>query len=124
MRNYRLFLDDERMIEDCKEFFGPMYDRSVDDWVICRKSAEALDTVREKGLPTFMALDHDLGTDLNDYTIDNTMKFLHALVELVGIETPPPEYSVHSMNPVGRLNIVSFMESWKKVAHAKNSKTN
>lgn len=116
--SYRLFLDDERAIEDCENYLGdPMYDTTVDDWVICRKSADALDTVRKKGLPTFMALDHDLGLD-DDYNLDTTMKFLHALVELVGAETPPPEYSVHSMNAVGRMNIVSFMMSWKHVSRS------
>lgn len=100
---YILFLDDERTIE--------MVDRSV--WpekthILFATSSEwAKWIVREHGVPVFMSLDHDLGGD------DTTMKFLHWLAE-DWFYTSIPEYVVHSANPVGAANIVSFMDSWKR----------
>ena len=53
-----------------------------------------------------MDLDHDLGGE------DTAMVFLHWLAnEYYDAEI---EYRVHSQNPNGAQNIVSFMESWKK----------
>ncbi len=92
----RLYLDDVRVAP------GPEY-------VTARSTDEALALTRERW-PSFMALDHDLGGD------DTTMVFLRRLVDEVwdGV-LPVPDYTVHSANPVGRANIVAFMESWKKV---------
>jgi hypothetical protein len=43
------------------------------------------------------------------------MLFLRRLVnELWDGKETPPQYRVHSANPVGSENIKSFMESWKK----------
>jgi len=57
-----------------------------------------------------MSLDHDLGGD------DTTMVFLKRLVnEVWDGKTNPPDYAIHSANPIGSKNIQSFMESWKKV---------
>lgn len=64
-------------------------------------------------LPSLMLLDHDLG---GEQASETTMDFLRWLER----ETKycehylPPEYKVHSANPVGKGNIVSFMESWCK----------
>jgi hypothetical protein len=94
---WNLYLDDLRI---------PPADR---DWIICRSTDEALSTIAEQGLPAFISFDHDLGGD------DTSMVFLRRLVnELWDGGTPPPSYQVHSANPVGVQNIVSFMESWKR----------
>jgi hypothetical protein len=92
----QLYLDDVR--------FPPN-----NQFILARSSAEALDVVKKLGWPTFMSLDHDLGGQ------DTTMVFLRQLVAALwdGVSAPP-QYSVHSANPVGKANIVSFMESWKK----------
>lgn len=92
----KLYIDDERYPPD-------------DGFVLLRSTQEALQHVKTHGWPTFMSLDHDLGGE------DTTMCFLRRLVnELWDGKTPPPDYHVHSMNPVGRKNIISFMDSWKK----------
>lgn len=78
-------------------------------WVVCRSTEEALTAVSELGLPGFISFDHDLGGD------DTAMAFLSRLVnELWDGSAPPPDYRVHSANPVGAQNIRSFMESWKR----------
>jgi hypothetical protein len=101
---YYLYLDDERNI--------PVHYGREHNWVVRRSSKEAIDYVTKCGLPQFMSLDHDLGGD------DTTMNFLKWLAYEYWPQLPPetkiPAYVVHSANPVGRQNIISFMESWKK----------
>lgn len=60
-------------------------------------------------MPSFISFDHDLGGD------DTTMVFLRRLTdeEWDGV-SPPPDYTIHSANPVGAQNIRSFMESWRR----------
>lgn len=93
---YKMFIDDVRMPPQ-------------GDWVVVRSSNEAISYIQANGMPAFISFDHDLGGD------DTTMVFLRDLVDLVwNGEDAPPAYEVHSANPVGRLNIVSFMDSWKR----------
>lgn len=91
---YKLYLDDLR-------------DPPDDSWVVARSSDEAFIILNVKGLPDFMSLDHDLGGD------DTTMVFLKNLA-IIYSEGPVPDYQVHSANPVGRDNIIGFIESWRK----------
>jgi len=95
---YKLFIDDIRMPPP-----------PFADWVVVRSSEQALAYIQKHGMPVFISFDHDLGGD------DTTMVFLRRLVDTVwnGTDTPP-DYIVHSANPVGSLNIISFMDSWKK----------
>jgi hypothetical protein len=93
---YRMFIDDIR---------SP----PPGDWVVVRSSGEALSHIQNHGMPEFISFDHDLGGD------DTTMVFLRKLVDIVwNGDDVPPDYTVHSANPVGRLNIISFMDSWKR----------
>lgn len=84
------------------------------EWIVVRSTNDALAYVEKYGMPQFISFDHDLGEN------DTTMIFLRTLVNHVwnGKDTPP-EYAVHSANPVGKENIISFMESWKRVAASK-----
>ena len=94
---WHLYLDDLR---------DPPPDR---EWVVCRSTHQALEVVASRGMPAHMSLDHDLGGN------DTSMIFLRRLANDVWDDTsPPPDYQVHSANPVGAQNIVSFMESWRK----------
>lgn len=100
--SWKLFLDDER-------------NPSEPGWTVARSSTMGVVKVIEKArLPKEMSLDHDLGGE------DNTMRFLrelHHIWETRGADPDLiPEYRVHSANPVGARNIISFMESWKRSA--------
>ena len=92
-----LFIDDERNLNN------------LTGYVVLRSSDEAINYIRQNGWPTFMSLDHDLGGE------DTVMVFLKRLVNEIwdGI-MPVPGYIVHSANPEGAKNIVSYMDSWKK----------
>lgn len=92
---YKLFIDDERNPPD-------------NGWIVARSTIEALNYIQNNGWPEFISFDHDLGGD------DTTMVFLRKLVDSWNGNESPPAYKVHSANPVGTKNIISFMESWKK----------
>ena len=95
-----LFLDDLRNPPD-------------DSWTVARSSIEALEYVNIRGLPQEMSLDHDLGGD------DTTMEFLKKLIpNHLDSGTEVPKYMIHSQNPVGKANIISMMESWKKIVNS------
>src|ERR1035437_2857841 len=94
---WKLFIDDER-------------DPVKDDWVIARSSQQAIDAcISENSIPNEISFDHDLGGD------DTSMVFLNWLVSVVldGAFSIPKGfiYSVHSHNPVGRLNIMKLMDN-------------
>lgn len=93
--SYQLYLDDERTPID-----GSL--------VIARTVEEAKELVLTRGAPSFMHLDHDLGGD------STSMDFLKWLYENFP-DAPPPPWSVHSANPVGRDNINSYLLSWKSL---------
>jgi hypothetical protein len=94
---WNLFLDDLRDPPPGRE------------WVVCRSTEEALAAVAERGMPAFASLDHDLGGE------DTGMVFLRRLAaEHWDGRSPPPESTVHSANPVGKMNIISFMDSWRR----------
>jgi hypothetical protein len=76
-----------------------------------KSTAEAKKLVDEHGLPRRMDLDHDLGIGKFGEA-DTVMEFLRWLSER--FPNHPPDYAIHSQNPIGVKNIISFMESWKK----------
>jgi hypothetical protein len=91
---YKLFIDDVR-------------DPPDDSWTVVRTVEEAKYLIQSWDLPTHMSLDHDLGGD------ETVMQILHWMSEEF-YEEGPPEWCIHSANPVGRDNMESFLKSWGK----------
>lgn len=99
--HYSLYLDDER---------DPKTSR---DWVIVRSYEAFVATIKERGLPTHMSLDHDLGEEsksgfecakwLVSYCLDNELT-------LGGVDV-----WVHSANPVGASNIRGLLLQFQQV---------
>lgn len=95
---YRLYLDDVR---------EPKTDH---DWTVVRSFDAFTEVVIERGLPTYVSFDHDLGEDvpsgfdaakwLVDFAIENELP-------LEDVET-----NVHSANPVGAENIRGLLRSY------------
>lgn len=106
---WTLFLDDER--EFAETYTNYSSSKIV---LVARSTKEAIALVEKYRRPDMILLDHDLGNG------DTAMEFLkwlepycHAWID--DDDNPyPPDYRIHSANPVGQQNIVSFMESWKK----------
>jgi len=102
---YTLWLDDKR-----SPTFYPEVPVELKAYplVWARDTEQAQTTVQELGFPIFMFLDHDLGGD------DISTTFLKWLANEYP-EPPVLAYIVLSSNIPGSKNIISFMESWKKV---------
>lgn len=96
MKNWKLFLDDERF---------PM----TDDWKIARNSTDAVMYVCIWGIPNEIAFDHDLGGE------DTSIKFINWMTEQVldgKLNIPEGfKYSIHSQNPIGAENIKHKMDA-------------
>jgi len=123
-----LFLDDERFPKDVKWIELPAV-----EWKIIRTFNEFVQFIEQNGPPAIISFDHDLAWPehyeeyvkcrrldrqfeyenmkertgfcaakwLCEYCQDNKIKF--------------PEYYVHTMNPIGKENIISYIESYKRV---------
>lgn len=93
---YALFLDDERIPKTNRRF------------IIARSYQEAVAIVEEKGLPSYVSFDHDLGAGPSGYDF---AKYLvtyfqdHAEVNMF-------EWNIHSANPVGAHNINSYLNNF------------
>ena len=128
---YNLFLDDEREVTDVKWIDLPPY-----HWVVVKSFDQFVSTIKERGIPSAVSFDHDLGTEhYQEYHVANDKKMLSYgriryetfkektgyeaakwLAELcVSTKTQVPEYYVHTLNNIGRLNIISILESAKKM---------
>ncbi len=110
---YNLFLDDVR---DANKFLD-----DVRAWETVRNYAEFVRIIQQRGLPRFVSFDHDLSYE--HYGNTNTKSFIEKtgmdcakwLVEYcMKTNQSLPEYQVHSMNPIGKLNIQSLLDSYKK----------
>lgn len=92
---YKMFIDDERNPPD-------------NEYVVCRSTEESINYIKKNGWPYHFSFDHDLGGD------DTVVEFLKKLYNIWNEKISIPSYHVHSANPIGKKNIISFMESWKK----------
>jgi hypothetical protein len=109
MKKTLLWLDDARNpLEDDWLVFSPIGKDVHVEWVMTQM--EFQDWIMINGLPDAICFDHDLGTGNGDgYECAKFLCeycFVHKL--------PLPLYSSQSANAVGRENIVSYLENYKK----------
>lgn len=121
-----LWLDDERnpktaLAEDNgTEALGERYAQYQRDeltmvpWRWARSVEQAIWMVEEFGVPRTMSLDHDLGGD------STSMQFVRWLAD-EGHQVP--KTYVHSANPVGRENILSYLRSYMRAMGEMEEKT-
>jgi hypothetical protein len=131
---YKLFLDDlrtPRMGSKNLPEYSDLYENQ--EWVVVRSYGDFVNYITEHGLPKLVSFDHDLGIEHMKYYFDNG-----------GHDNPPdpmnadfeektgydcakwlvdycidnqanlPDYLVHSANPIGKKNIESYLENFKK----------
>lgn len=114
--SYYLFLDDIRVPKNVTWKKIPNY-----DWIIVRTYDQFVNIVRNKGLPSFICYDHDLGYEhYGDQNIDyskykektgyDCAKWMIEYCEKNKFKHP--NYIVHSMSPVGGRNIESVIEKY------------
>ena len=106
-------------------------------WVIARSYDQFVETIRTKGLPTFIAFDYDLSCqhlqdlsaalkdstkslaslklDYNSYNEKTGYDCAKWLVEYCSASGASlPDYDVHSMHPIGAENIRAYLSSYSK----------
>lgn len=90
--------------------FQPYIDGGLgaNDFVWAKSAHEAIELIKERGMPEFMGLDHDLG----DHTI---FVFLNWLNETNQKAPHPAYWWVHSSNFEGAKNIRAFLHSLYRV---------
>ena len=132
MKTYNLFLDDFRVPSDAYKYTKDS-DFLLLKWEIVRSYDAFVDFIEERfaegSFPELVAFDHDLDDAhyehltgsipydqmtektgyhcakwLVDFCIDNNLEL--------------PAYKVHSMNPAGKNNIISYLENYKKHLNA------
>lgn len=132
--SYKLFLDDVRVPADCLSYnYNTIYKSS--DWVIVKDYDEFCNCITERGLPHTISFDHDLADEhyrppmysrdghYTNYYTDGTFKektgydcakwFINwCITNQIHIDT---KIYIHSMNPVGSLNIKSLFDTYHKI---------
>lgn len=73
--------------------------RNMEDFVVALRRLK----------PDFISFDHDLGIGYH-----NGMDCAKEFCRLHDSSPFPFDYHVHSMNPIGKKNIISYIESYKK----------
>lgn len=111
---FNIFLDDERFPKNVTWVKLPLV-----EWVIVRSYNSFIQVIKQRGLPLRISFDHDL----SDFDKGRTKNFKERtgmdcaawLVEYcMAHELDLPIYYVHTMNPIGKENIISLFESYKK----------
>lgn len=93
-----------------------------DDWEIVRNYHQFVSSILVEGLPEFISFDHDLADE--DYLESDS----HEIPEKTGYgcakwlinycmdhNAELPKFFSHSMNPVGKENIESLLNNYKKL---------
>lgn len=116
-----LFLDDIRFpIEAYHYTKQDVFLRN--DWHIVRNYEQFVNRILEKGLPEMISFDHDLAdeyyikhnsSDLTERTSYECAKWL--IEYCLDNQVDLPKFYSHSMNPVGKENILSLLENFKKL---------
>ena len=120
---YNIFLDDIRVPTDVTWANIP----ADQHYSLVRNYKEFVDLITLRGLPKFVCYDHDLadchyGDGLSNDQIDynkyqektgyDCAKWLVNYCMQKNEKHPP--YVVHSMNPIGKLNIESYINSYNR----------
>jgi hypothetical protein len=121
MMTWNLFIDDERHPRDVFWADNGILSRyHEEDWVIARNYEEALIEVLNRGFPSFVSFDHDLGPD--ERTGYDIAKQLVENDIISGDKESRRSYKfaddfeffVHSQNPIGKANIEGLLNGYFK----------
>jgi len=127
-RLYYLFLDDYRNPEEVS--WVPMPNKP---WDIVRSYEEFTETIQRRGLPAVISFDYDLDLlEFNTPDFNKGQKYKQKNVP-TGLDCAKwlvkycmrnklrlPNYNVHSMNPDGKKEIISYLESYKDASESAN----
>src|ERR1043166_3067978 len=100
---YHLFLDDERTPDQVKWIKLPQA-----SFLIVRYYDSFVEYIKKNGLPVFITFDHDLGKGKDGYAC---AKWL--VNYCISNKLECPEFTSHSMNPVGKENIMKLLTAFR-----------
>jgi len=98
-------------------------------WLIAKSYEEFVQIIEKHGVPEFISFDHDLSFEhypvngvvdrrdipYEEYTEKTGLHCAKWLVErCMDKNLKVPEFRVHSMNPVGRVNIQSYLDGARR----------
>lgn len=128
--SYNLFLDDERQPKNVNWAYMPLV-----EWTIAKSYDDFVRIVSSLGLPARVSFDHDLDeehyreyhwahSEMNlkkgifQYDKMKVKTGYHCVQWLVKYCQERgqsfPEYYVHTMNPIGKVNIIKYIEDYQK----------
>ena len=116
---WNLFLDDERNIADVTWAPWQVQEKyRNEEWVIARSYGDAIIEVLNRGFPSYVSFDHDLGHD--KYTGYDLAKQLVENDIISGDKESRTAYKffenfafyVHSQNPIGKANIEGLLNNY------------
>ena len=120
---YNLFLDDVRVPTDVTWANIP----ADQHYSLVRNYKEFVDLITLRGLPKFVCYDHDLADTHYGHGLNNNEIPYESYKEKTGYDAAKwlvnycmerrikhPPYVVHSMNPIGKQNIESYINSYNK----------
>jgi len=119
----KLFLDDLRIPKDAIGLVPDSMNKFYwsNDWIIVRNFWEFCNYIQKFGLPDYISFDHDLAdehytdSDNSDYKEKTGYECSKWLVDFCFDNGKSlPDYTVHSANPTGKQNIISYLENAKK----------
>lgn len=121
---YNLFLDDDPIRIPNKLGWIKL---PLVEWTIARNYQQFCDIINKQGCPRIVSFDHDLADVHYGVDWDRRGNDYSGIKEKTGYDCARflvnyclnnnqefPLYYVHSMNPVGRNNIINFIESMKE----------
>ena len=119
-------LDDIRSMDDVRKY-TKLPNIPNEQWTVVRSYSEFVNIINKLGLPTFVSFDHDLGLSHYGHGLNGDDIPYDSYTEKTGYDcvkwlvdycmkngVKHPSYVVHSMNPVGKRNIESYIESYNK----------
>jgi hypothetical protein len=124
--NYNLLVDDIRVPN---EIYWANLPKDK-HYTVVRSYQQFIEIITLRGIPQFVSFDHDLGPySYSEYSNSIKTGYINYenIQEMTGLDCakwlvnycieknlPFPEYIVHSMNPIGKKNIESYIESYNK----------
>jgi len=111
---WNLFIDDERFLDDVT--WAPLKVQEKyrnEEWIICRTRAEVYSAIYQKGFPSYISFDHDLGEN-EDTGFDITKMIVDMDMDKFRVMPEGFSFYVHSQNNVGKKNIESYLNNFMK----------
>lgn len=111
---YKIFFDDIRTVE---MVYGP---GKNEEFEVVRNVEDFKELIEERGIPSFISFDHDLGLDSDGNIAEDAYDAVKWMVYDKEYDLRYMQFGVHSDNPVGAENIMKLIRNWNKELHKRD----